>query len=130
MRVGWGEQRPPSQVAQSYAVMGAVLLLAARFVPFEQHPIVICPLRLWAHLPCPACGMTRACVAAVHGDLAGSLRYNPAGMLVLALAVALVVSPRLARVRVHVPLWATLLAVGALWLWNIGFNPTFHQLLL
>ena len=33
--------------------------------------------------------------------------------------------------RIHRPaLAATGIAVAALWLWNIGFNPTFHQLLL
>ncbi len=93
------------------------------------HPTLACPLRSTTGIPCPMCGMTRACVAAVHGDFVGSLRYNPAGILLIAVAVALLVSPRLARVRVHVPLWVTLTAVGALWFWNIGFNPTFHQLL-
>jgi len=26
--------------------------------------------------------------------------------------------------------WAISAALGALWVWNIGFNPTFHQYLL
>jgi hypothetical protein len=31
--------------------------------------------------------------------------------------------------RVRTPGWLMIAAIGALWLWNIGFNPTFHQLL-
>jgi hypothetical protein len=30
---------------------------------------------------------------------------------------------------VRAPAWIVLGAIAALWLWNIGFNPTFHQLL-
>jgi hypothetical protein len=32
--------------------------------------------------------------------------------------------------RVRPPVWSLLAVLGALWLWNVGFNPTFHQLLL
>jgi hypothetical protein len=31
--------------------------------------------------------------------------------------------------RVRAPGWLMIAAIGGLWLWNIGFNPTFHQLL-
>jgi len=26
--------------------------------------------------------------------------------------------------------WSIFAVLGALWVWNVGFNPTFHQLLL
>jgi hypothetical protein len=32
--------------------------------------------------------------------------------------------------RLRIPPWVWLGAVALLWVWNIGFNPTFHQLLL
>jgi hypothetical protein len=69
--------------------------------------------------------MTRACVAIVHGDVVGSLRYNPAGLLVVAAAVALLARPALARVLLRPTLWVLVPAAVALWVWNIGFNPTF-----
>src|SRR5205814_9810273 len=93
------------------------------------HPPLACPLRSLTGIPCPFCGMTRACVAAVHGHLGTSLSFNPGGVLVVLLAIAVLVRPQLV-VRARPPTWLIGAAFGVLWLWNIGFNPTFHQLLL
>ncbi len=96
-------------------------------LPF--HPPLACPLLAATGVPCPFCGMTRAVVAAVHGHLAASLAFNPGGIVVLVLAVVALVRPAWLT-RLRFPLWSLGVIVGALWLWNIGFNPTFHQLLL
>jgi hypothetical protein len=93
------------------------------------HPPLVCPLRALTGIPCPLCGMTRACVAAMHGHLGASLAFNPAGVLLIAAAIVALIRPQWLT-RVRVPLWIAGAAVAALWLWNIGFNPTFHQLLL
>ena len=82
------------------------------------HPPLVCPLRTATGIPCPFCGMTRAVVAGVHGDILGSLRFNPAGLLVIALAVFIVVRPRLPRgANTGVDRRA---AARALWVYNIG----------
>jgi hypothetical protein len=73
--------------------------------------------------------MTRACIAAVHGHLGASLAFNPGGILVVLLALTALIRPQLLT-RTRVPVWLMIGALGALWVWNIGFNPTFHQLLL
>jgi hypothetical protein len=86
-------------------------------------------MRAVTGIPCPLCGMTRACIAAVHGHLGASLAFNPGGLLVIAVAIAALVRPRW-LVRARPPVWMMVGALGALWIWNIGFNPTFHQLLL
>jgi hypothetical protein len=111
--------------------IGAVGLVGAAAVwpLLPVHPPLACPLRTLTGIPCPLCGMTRACVAAAHGHLGASLAFNPAGVLLMVAAVVALVRPQLLT-RVHVPIWVVGLAVSALWLWNIGFNPTFHQLLL
>jgi len=111
------------------AVSGALLGAAALWPVLPVHPPAACPLRNLTGIPCPFCGMTRACVAAVHGHLGASLAFNPAGILVLAIAVLAFVRPAWLRVLVR-PTWVLFVALGVLWLWNIGFNPTFHQLLL
>jgi hypothetical protein len=88
------------------------------------HPPLACPFRAATGLPCPFCGMTRAVDAALHGHLAASLRFQPAGILLL-VAVAFVVLRR-SRAPIRLPAW-TLLAVFALmWAWNLTLNPTFH----
>jgi hypothetical protein len=108
---------------------GALLGAAALWSALPVHPPLACPLRSTTGIPCPFCGMTRACAALAHGHLAGSLTFNPGGILVIAIAIAFLVRPAWVR-SLRPPLWLVGVSVGLLWLWNIGFNPTFHQLLL
>ena len=110
-------------------VVGVGLLGAALAWPMlPVHPPLACPLRDLTGIPCPLCGMTRACVAAVHGHLATSLAFNPAGLLVIVAAVIAVLRPQWLT-RLRAPAWLLLAGFAALWLWNIGFNPTFPPLL-
>jgi hypothetical protein len=109
--------------------MGGLVGAAAVWPMLPVHPPLLCPLRTTTGIPCPFCGMTRACVAAVHGHLGASLAFNPAGVLVIAVAVALLIRPALLRF-LRRPAWFWIATFGALWIWNVGFNPTFHQLLL
>jgi len=114
---------------RSLRVAAAGLVGVAAVWPLlPVHPGIVCPLRAATGIPCPLCGMTRACVAAVHGHLATSLSFNPAGILVVLAALVALVRPQLLT-RLRVPTWSAAIALGALWLWNIGFNPTFHQLI-
>jgi len=120
------ELRPAREVR---IAAGGLLGIAAAWPLLPVHPPLACPFRALTGIPCPFCGMTRACVAAVHGHLATSLAFNPAGVLVIVAAVVALLRPQwLARVRL--PIWVAGAAFAALWVWNIGFNPTFHQLLL
>jgi hypothetical protein len=110
-------------------VVAGGLGVAAIWPLLPLHPPLACPLRSLTGIPCPLCGMTRACVAAVHGHVAQSLAFNPMGIVLLVLATVALVRPSLIR-GIRIPMWTVLAAAGALWLWNIGFNPTFHQLFL
>jgi hypothetical protein len=47
-----------------------------------------CPVLLVAGVPCPTCGVTRALVLALHGDVAGATRMHP--LMWLAVPVTLV----------------------------------------
>ena len=107
---------------------GGLLAVAALWWRAPVHPGGLCPLRAATGVPCPFCGLTRACIAGVHGHITQSLSYNPFGFVVLAAAVVLLVRPSLMR-RVHLPTWSVFAILGVMWIWNIGFNPTFHQLL-
>ena len=37
----------------------------------------VCPTALFLGIPCPGCGLTRATLALLHGDIAGALRFHP-----------------------------------------------------
>lgn len=117
------EAAPPNEARNVRLAAGLLVGAAAVWPLLPFHPPLACPLRATTGLPCPTCGMTRAVVAAVHGDLLGSLRYNPAGLLLLVLVVAVVARPALTRIR---PPAALLAGIGAaLWAYNLALNPTF-----
>jgi hypothetical protein len=103
---------------------GGVLAAAAVWPLLPAHPPLSCPLRNVTGIPCPLCGATRAVVAAVEGDVWASLRYNPIGVLVVVLAIALVVRPALIRL-LALPQRAVVGGLGALWVYNLTANPTF-----
>ncbi len=111
--------------------IGAVGLVgaAALWWHLPWHGSFHCPFRALTGQPCPFCGMTRACIAAAHGHVVKSLAYNPGGFVVFIAAIVLIVKPSLLG-RLRVPLWVAWTTLGVLWLWNIGFNPTFHQVFL
>ena len=116
--------------ARDVRIGGVALVGAAAIWPvLPLHPPLACPLRSITGIPCPLCGMTRACIAAVHGHLGSSLAFNPGGVLVILLAVTALIRPQL-LVRAQPPRWLMIGALSALWVWNLGFNPTFHQFLL
>jgi hypothetical protein len=104
---------------------GVTLGAAALWPVLPVHPPLACPLRATTGIPCPFCGMTRAVVAAVHGDLGASLRYNPGGILIVVLAIATLLAFRVTRERIRVPTWSVVAGFGALWVYNLALNPTF-----
>lgn len=72
-----------------------------------------CPSRLVTDHGCPGCGLTRAVVLTVHGEIAAGFRVHPAGaaILVLCLLGALVRGDILLRGRMT-PLHTRLLRWG------------------
>lgn len=55
-------------------------------------PYTTCLVKIVFHAPCPGCGMTRATLRLLHGDVMGSLRFHPValpGAIVLAVACVL-----------------------------------------
>jgi len=85
-------------------MFGAALVLPA----LPGHPGLLCPLRTITGVPCPFCGMTTSVEATLHLRFRDALTANPAGLLLVAAALWLVLR-RPARVRYSLPvLWVGL----------------------
>lgn len=80
-----------------------------------------CPFRTFTGIPCPFCGMTRSVAATVRLDFGAAFDLNPAGILVVATALVLLVLWRVRRV--HLPLWAIPTVLVVLWAYQIAFYP-------
>ena len=117
----------PTRRIQLFAV--GLVAAAAVWPLLPVHPPLVCPLRDTTGVPCPLCGMTRASVALAHGRIGDALAYNPGVLVVVALVATALVRPDLFA-RIKPPMWLLVVAFGALWIWNVGFNPTFHPWLL
>ena len=67
--------------------LGALALLASQ-IPGRRPDLVLCPWRRLTGTNCPGCGMTRALMALLRGDLDHALGMHPLSPVVLALIVA------------------------------------------
>lgn len=43
----------------------------------------VCPMRMVSGFPCPGCGITRSLWLLCQGDIAGSIRIHPMGILII-----------------------------------------------
>ena len=67
-----------NRIRSDFKAMLPGLVLCALFLAFSSAVFgKVCPVRLLLGIPCPACGMTRAAVFLITGDLSGSLKANP-----------------------------------------------------
>jgi hypothetical protein len=110
------DARPPGDLALDLAdlrIGGAVLLGAGLALPHPVGPGIPCLFHAVTGVPCPLCGMTRSVIATMHLRLHDALAVNPAGVLAVIVAIALLVAPR-PRPR-SIPTWAAPLALGAVW---------------
>lgn len=46
----------------------------------DNHQTTLCYMQWLFHFPCPTCGLTRAVVAFIHGDIILSLYEHPLGI--------------------------------------------------
>lgn len=80
------------------ASLGVAIALGLAFFLDLESVRAVCIYRLTLGLPCPGCGLTRATVHLLHGDLTTSLRLHPFGVL---LALEAAVLWTIIGVRVH-----------------------------
>ena len=104
-------KRVPLQVGSALFFAGIVTLPL-----LPAHDGVLCPLRAATGIPCPFCGMTTSVGAIGRGRLYEAAAANPAGLVALACALAVVI---LRPPLVRVPVGPLLVALGAMWVFQL-----------
>jgi hypothetical protein len=100
-------------------IAGAVLLATAVLLPVVPGPDgVPCPLRALTGIPCPLCGMTTSVTAVVHLDPLAALAANPAGVVAVLVAVALLLFGR--RRQVSYPVWTVPAGLALMEIWQLA----------
>jgi hypothetical protein len=95
----------------------ALMVAASAVLPLVPgHPGLVCPLRALTGVPCPLCGMTTSVEDTIRLDLGGAAAANPAGLALVAAALAILVGrPRSVAVPTGVPI---MLLLG-MWLFEL-----------
>lgn len=82
------------------AALAAAPLVVWCLARFDVLPhIPACLFEILTHRPCPGCGMTRSLLRLSQGDVAGSLRLHPLGVLLAAIVLAALAGTAVGLVR-------------------------------
>ena len=60
---------------------------------FETVYFLPCVFKGVTSIPCPGCGMTRACLAILQGEFSTAWRYHPFSFLLIGLSILIVFQP-------------------------------------
>ena len=74
----------------TYAIGAYLLVLVWLIVSATtegQAQIVVCPSKLLFHIPCPGCGVTRASLLFLHGQIGEAICLNPNVLIAMAYIV-------------------------------------------
>ena len=111
-QAGTASLDPRELRAAGAAILGAGLLLPV----LPGHPSFVCPLRAATGVPCPLCGLSTSVEETVRLHLRSAVEANPFGLVLVAVAVAMIaLRPR----RLSLPLPALYLALCASWLFEL-----------
>ena len=95
-----------------------IMLAGAAVRAAMAHPIgVPCPLRTMTGVPCPLCGMTTSVTATVRLDIGAALAANPAGVLAVIAAIAVLVFRD--RRTITLPVWLIPAGLALMWLYEL-----------
>lgn len=104
-------QRGASGVWRRLSVVGVLAAVLAIALALE---VPFCPTATLFGVPCPGCGLTRATLCLLSGELAQALRFHPLVVLLAPLYSSLIAAAALGYVRGARP--ATAPARPSLWL--------------
>ena len=82
-------QYPFNTIIAILAIVGGYLALLFMDYNLHHEHITSCPFKLLTSIPCPGCGMGRATLALLSGNISQSLYYN---ILCIPLSMAIIIS--------------------------------------
>ena len=74
-------------------------LAGALSIALLLSPVKLCLMALALRIPCPGCGMTRATLALLHGDVARAFAIHPLSPIIAPLAAGWIVTQAASYVR-------------------------------
>lgn len=77
-------------------------------------------------IPCPGCGMTRAYIALLHGDIKKAFYFHPLFVIPAIIAIIFIV-PRFRKYRNSIPLW-TLVCIIFIATWIVRMKLLFPNI--
>ena len=69
------------------------LYTAVSEISLAKVSVIPCIFYSLTDLVCPGCGMTRACIALVHGQFGAAWSYHPFSFLIIGLAIVMAFFP-------------------------------------
>jgi Protein of unknown function (DUF2752) len=78
---------------------GVVLALSGVFALIVVTRLPLCPMAGVLGVPCPGCGLTRATLALMRGDLRGALHLHPLVLVIAPIFIAAMASAAASYVR-------------------------------
>lgn len=94
-----------------------VLLVGLAIFVFGYH----CPFYNTLHIPCPGCGMSRALMALLQGDIALSLAWNAMLLPSAAAGILAACLYKKHRKAAMAIVWIWIAAMLGYWIWRLVF---------
>lgn len=73
------------------AVVAIITAISAKSP--DEVSLIPCIFHEVTDVPCPGCGMTRACLSITHGNFTDAWRYHPFSFLIIGLAIGIALFP-------------------------------------
>ncbi len=108
---------PKTRIRNGIQAAIAIVLVAAFIFVIGYH----CPFRAVLHIPCPGCGMTRALVSLLSGNLQASLVWHPMLIPTIILGIGMLVSYRKSPKVFKILAWIWIVLMIVCWLWRLIF---------
>ena len=102
----------------------AIVVVIAAFYGVLHLIGVNCPIRFLTGISCPGCGMTRAWISLLQGNLSAAVSYHPLLFTVVPAVIAVFFRSRIPKRIFSILTWALILLFLAVYLYRMLFSSS------